>query len=104
MSDLSKVSSALSTAESWFKSIESKDSGNVNANGFETALFNEMGKVFGQAKEVDASVAAYNSNSGDESIERVAFLMAKSEADMRLAVQVRNKAVAAYQEIMNLQI
>jgi flagellar hook-basal body complex protein FliE len=104
MSDLSKVSSALSTAESWFKSIEPKDDERVGASGFEAALVNEMGKIFGQAKEVDASVAAYNSNAGEGSIERVAFLMAKSEADMRLAVQVRNKAVAAYQEIMNLQI
>lgn len=104
MSDLSKVSSALSTAEAWFKSVEPKDSEKLSGNGFEAALLNEMGKVFGQAKEVDASVAAYNSGSGDGSIERVAFLMAKAEADMRLAVQVRNKAVAAYQEIMNLQI
>lgn len=104
-SGLSKASDLIGEADAWMKSA-SKTGGAAEAQGtgFESVLMGELGKVFGAQKEVDAAVTGYNAGAPEASVERTAFLMAKAEADLRLAVQVRNKAVNAYQEVMNLQI
>lgn len=72
--------------------------------GFEGMLAKEIGKVMESAQSAQASIDAFTANPEGVPMERVAFLMAKAEADIRLAAQVRNKAVSAYQEIMNMQI
>jgi flagellar hook-basal body complex protein FliE len=71
---------------------------------FSSILASELGKVFASGSEVDKAVTEFNAGAEGASIERTAFLMAKSESEMRMAVQVRNKVVSAYQEVMNLQI
>ena len=102
---LSKAAEILSEADGWLsKSGKTSGADAVEGGGFEAALAGELGRVFGASKEVDSAVAAYNAGAPEASIERTAFLMAKAEADLRLAVQVRNKAVTAYQDVMNLQI
>lgn len=103
--DLSKASELIHQADAWIKEgAATPGLGTAAGGSFEAALSSELGKVFGQSKDVDAAVASFNAGDSDSSIERTAFLMAKAEADLRLAVQVRNKAVTAYQEIMNMQI
>lgn len=103
--DLSKASELIRQADGWISSTSSTAGPERGVGGsFEATLASELGKVFGQSKDVDAAVASFNAGDADSSIERTAFLMAKSEADLRLAVQVRNKAVTAYQEVMNMQI
>lgn len=100
--DLSKAPELVRQADEWIGTA-----GGAKAGGgasFEMALAGELGKVFGQSKSVDAAVASFNAGEADSSIERTAFLMARAEADLRLAVQARNKAVTAYQEVMNMQI
>ena len=110
MSEMSKVSSAISSADLWLKEASTKlsgsaiDTNNASAPSFDGILASELGKVFGSAKEVDKAVKSYSQGDDDASIERTVFLMAKAEADLKVAVQVRNKAVSAYQEVMNLQI
>ena len=99
----------IGLADAWVREANAATSGASKGavapagGAFESVLAGELSKVFGSAKAVDEAVAAYNGGSG-ESVERAAFLMAKSEAQLRLAVQVRNKAVSAYQDVMNLQI
>jgi flagellar hook-basal body complex protein FliE len=102
--DLSKGADIGAVSSAWAKEI-SEPTGSVPAQeGFSSLLASEMGKIFSTSKEVDASVAEYNAGGDGASIERTAFLMAKAESEMRVAVQVRNKVVSAYQEVMNLQI
>lgn len=106
---MSKVASMIGLADAWVRAADAAASSKAadsarEVSGFESALAGELGKVFGSAKAVDQAVAAYNGGSGAESVERAAFLMAKSESELRLAVQVRNRAVSAYQDVMNLQI
>ena len=110
MSEMSKVSGTISTADSWIREASAKikvsgaEEGSGSGDAFSGILASELGKVFGSAKEVDAAVKAYSQGDAGASLERTVFLMAKAEADLRVAVQVRNKAVSAYQEVMNLQI
>jgi flagellar hook-basal body complex protein FliE len=111
---MSKVSSMIGLADAWMRGADAAATSAshgvgierplVAPGGFESALTGELAKVFGSAKEVTQAVAAYNAGGEEASVERAAFLMAKSEAALRLAVQVRNKAVNAYQDVMNLQI
>lgn len=103
--DLSKASELVRQADDWIgASSGAAGARAVGGGAFESALAGELGKIFGQSKGVDAAVTNFNAGGADSSIERTAFLMAKAEADLRLAVQVRNKAVTAYQEVMNMQI
>lgn len=102
---LSKELEPIAQADAWVR--EAGKTKNANASEpstFEKALVSELGRVFSAQSEVDAAVSAYNAGAPEASVERTAFLMAKAEADLRLAVQVRNKAVNAYQEVMNMQI
>jgi flagellar hook-basal body complex protein FliE len=103
--DLSKASELIHQADGWIGAAGSSSGADKSSSGsFEATMASEMAKVFGQSKEVDAAVVSFNAGGADSSIERTVFLMAKAEADLRLAVQVRNKAVTAYQEVMNMQI
>jgi flagellar hook-basal body complex protein FliE len=105
MTHLSKASGLTSIADAWLNEADSlKGGAKADGGAFESLLAGELGKVFGAAQEVEAAVAAYNVGGDEASVERAAFLMAKSEADLRFAVQARNKAVNAYQDIINLQI
>ena len=75
-----------------------------SSQGFAAMLLGEMSKINSNDLAVKKEMASFNANEEGASIERLSFLMAKAEAELKVAVQVRNKAVGAYQEIMNMQI
>lgn len=57
------------------------------------------------AKQVEADKAAVNLASGQNSnIHEVMIKMEEAEISLRLMVQMRNKVVEAYQEIMRMQV
>lgn len=103
--DLSKGADVGAISSAWSNELAAPgDLSPAQDGGFSSILATEMGKIFSASKEVDAAVGEFNSGGDGASIERTAFLMAKAESEMRVAVQVRNKVVSAYQEVMNLQI
>lgn len=64
-------------------------------------MFNKLEKTTSSAKEV---VEAYAVNPEAVPLEKMALLMSKAETEIRVATQVRNRMVAAYQDIMNMQV
>jgi flagellar hook-basal body complex protein FliE len=70
-----------------------------SAGGFEKML-NETAQ---NLKKADQAILEANTG-GPTDLHDVMIAMEKADISMRLAVQVRNKAVDAYQEIMRMQV
>lgn len=64
-------------------------------------MFDKLEKTTASAKDV---VESYAINPESVSLEKMALLMSKAETEIRVATQVRNRMVAAYQDIMNMQV
>lgn len=73
-------------------------------SGFGELLAKQVEKVTNTALEAQNEIQKVQNGDDNSNLERTAFLMAKAESELGTAVQVRNKAVSAYQEIMNMQI
>jgi flagellar hook-basal body complex protein FliE len=79
------------------------DSGTPTAVGFGSILQDAMQKVGQLDNQATASVQSFLSGEGDD---LQTTIMATQRADLagELFLQVRNKVVAAYQEVMKLQV
>lgn len=64
-------------------------------------MFERLENSTESAKEV---VEQYAKNPEGVSLERMALLMSKAETEIRVATQVRNRMVSAYQDVMNMQV
>ena len=74
-----------------------------NADGFADMIKNSIESV--NRKQVEADKAAAELASGKSSnIHEVMIKMEEAEISLRLMVQMRNKVVEAYQEIMRMQV
>ncbi|RLB72086.1 MAG: flagellar hook-basal body complex protein FliE [Deltaproteobacteria bacterium] len=73
------------------------------AGGFGQLLRESLGKIDGLQHKADEQVTAVQSGRSADMIEAIVAL---EEADMsfQLLLQVRNKAVRAYEEIMRMQL
>jgi len=70
---------------------------------FQSMLEGMIGKV--EQSQTQATQAAQNFLSGgDEELHSVALAAQRADLQFNLFLQVRNKAVAAYQEIMRMQV
>jgi flagellar hook-basal body complex protein FliE len=71
--------------------------------GFQSMLEGMIGRV--EQSHSDAQQAAQNFLSGgDEELHSVALAAQRADLQFNLFLQVRNKAVSAYQEIMRMQV
>ncbi len=74
-----------------------------SADGFADMIKNSIESV--NRKQVEADKAAAELASGQSSnIHEVMIKMEEAEISLRLMVQMRNKVVEAYQEIMRMQV
>lgn len=76
-----------------------KTEGSGAAAGFEK-LLNETAQ---QIKKADNAILESNTG-GSADLHDVMIAMEKADISLKLLVQVRNKAVDAYQEIMRMQV
>ena len=73
------------------------------AGGFQSMLEGMIGRV--EQSSTQAQQAAQNFLSGgDEELHSVALAAQRADLQFNLFLQVRNKAVSAYQEIMRMQV
>jgi len=75
----------------------------AGAGGFQSMLEGMIGHV--EQSQAQASQAAQSFLSGgDEELHSVALAAQRADLQFDLFLQVRNKAVSAYQEIMRMQV
>ena len=73
------------------------------AGGFQSMLEGMIGRV--EQTQTQANQAAQNFlGGGDEELHSVALAAQRADLQFNLFLQVRNKAVSAYQEIMRMQV
>ena len=70
---------------------------------FQAALKDSIGAVQGAQNNAHLSIDRFLSGEGEE-LHHVALATQKAELSFELFMQVRNKVVAAYQDIMRMQI
>ncbi len=73
------------------------------ASAFTQALTDAVGSLSGLQGTADAATAGVAMNNGLD-IHQAMIAMEQASMGMRLAVQVRDKAVEAYQTLMNMQM
>jgi flagellar hook-basal body complex protein FliE len=77
----------------------------LNANGqdFGQSLKGELERVNTLQQEANTAIQDYAAG-GDTPVHQVMLAVNKAELSLQLATQVRNKMVAAYQEVSRMQI
>jgi flagellar hook-basal body complex protein FliE len=78
-----------------------KSPGKENENGFEELMQEAMGKL--SQVQTDAEAAVKELASGGDPSQAI-LAMEKADMDFQLMVEVRNKLISAYQQIMNMQV
>ena len=73
------------------------------AGGFESALREAVQTVEHQRQAAAGSVERFLSGEGEE-LHQTALSVQRAELSFDLFLQVRNKAVQAYQEVMRMQV
>ncbi|NOZ25421.1 MAG: flagellar hook-basal body complex protein FliE [Nitrospirae bacterium] len=80
-----------------------KPEGRDKADGsFETLLDETIGKVASLQKETEKAIAEITSGGGD--IVEAMVAMQKADLSFQVMIEVRNKLVSAYEEIMRMQV
>jgi flagellar hook-basal body complex protein FliE len=74
-----------------------------SGSGFQSAFADALQKVDGYQQTADASVERFLSGEGEE-LHHVAITAQQAEVSFQLFMQVRNKVVAAYQQVMQMQV
>lgn len=75
---------------------------NSNNVSFKDTLTNALNEV--NTKQVDAQNASNNLVKGDADIADVMLQTSEAKVSLQLAVQVRNKLLNAYNELMNMSL
>lgn len=71
--------------------------------GFGSVLADAIGRVEQFQKNADTSIAKFLSGE-DEEVHKVALATEQASMSLDLFLQVRNKVVSAYQEVMRMQM
>jgi len=79
------------------------DSGSKKAGGFNAILQDAMGKVGEFNTTASKSVESFLSGEGDD-LHKTIMTTQRADLAMELFLQVRNKVVQAYQEVMRMQV
>jgi flagellar hook-basal body complex protein FliE len=83
--------------------ITPPDSRNTNVGGFQSVLEGVIGKVENSQVQARNAVESFVTGGTDE-LHSVALATQRAELEFDLFLQVRNKVVSAYQEIMRMQV
>ncbi|MCW5978992.1 MAG: flagellar hook-basal body complex protein FliE [Bryobacteraceae bacterium] len=75
----------------------------ARALAFRDALSEAIGQVEGFRLEADAKVGKFLAGEGED-LHTVALATQRAELAFELFLQVRNKVVSAYQEVMRMQV
>ena len=94
---ISPISSSRAIAEA------SLDSGSKSSGGFGAILQDAMGKVGELQNDASKSVESFLSGEGDD-LHKTIMTTQRADLAMELFLQVRNKVVSAYQEVMRMQV
>jgi flagellar hook-basal body complex protein FliE len=78
-----------------------KSAGSENAHGFEELMQEALGKL--SQVQTDAESAVKELASGGDPSQAI-LAMEKADMNFQLMVEVRNKLISAYQQIMNMQV
>jgi flagellar hook-basal body complex protein FliE len=79
------------------------DTGSKSASGFGSILTDAMQKVEGLGNDATKSVENFLSGEGDD-LHKTIMTSQRADLAMELFLQVRNKVVSAYQEVMRMQV
>ena len=79
------------------------DMGSKSASGFGSILSDAMQTVEGLGDDATKSVENFLSGEGDD-LHKIIMTSQRADLAMELFLQVRNKVVAAYQEVMRMQV
>jgi flagellar hook-basal body complex protein FliE len=79
------------------------DMGSKSASGFGSILTDAMQKVEGLGNDATKSVENFLSGEGDD-LHKTIMSTQRADLAMELFLQVRNKVVSAYQEVMRMQV
>ena len=77
--------------------------GSKSAGGFGSILADAMQKVGELGNDATNSVESFLSGEGDD-LHKTIMATQRADLGMELFLQVRNKVVAAYQEVMRMQV
>src|ERR1700680_3162551 len=77
--------------------------GSKSEGGFGSVLANAMQTVEGLGNEATKSVENFLSGEGDD-LHKTIMATQRADLGMELFLQVRNKVVSAYQEVMRMQV
>ena len=83
--------------------ITPPDTRNTNTGGFQSVLEGVIGKVENSQNQARSAVESFVTGGTDE-LHSVALATQRAELEFDLFLQVRNKVVSAYQEIMRMQV
>ena len=78
-------------------------SGSKSAGGFGSILTDAMQKVGEMNNDATKSVENFLSGEGDD-LHKTIMATQRADLGMELFLQVRNKVVSAYQEVMRMQV
>ena len=82
------------------KNLQKKEE--TESKGFDRLLDETIGKVSDLQKEADQAIKELTGGEGD--IVKAMIAMQKAEISFQTMIEVRNKLVNAYQEIMRMQV
>jgi flagellar hook-basal body complex protein FliE len=74
-----------------------------SGDAFQSVLATALSKVDGYQQNAQASVERFLSGEGEE-LHHVAIASQQAELAFQLFMQVRNKVVTAYQQVMQMQV
>jgi flagellar hook-basal body complex protein FliE len=74
-----------------------------SGDAFQSVLATALSKVDGYQQNAQASVERFLSGEGEE-LHHVAIASQQAELSFQLFMQVRNKVVTAYQQVMQMQV
>jgi flagellar hook-basal body complex protein FliE len=75
----------------------------ASAGGFHSVLEGVIGQVEKTQTQAQQTVDSFL-NGGNEELHSVALASQRASLEFELALQVRNKVVSAYQEVMRMQL
>ena len=84
--------------------LPSQPSQSVTQNGFTDVLKQAVSAVNDQQQQADKLATAFQQGDPNVQMSQVMLSMQKASVSFQAMVEVRNKLVSAYQEIMNMQV
>ncbi|CAB3780310.1 Flagellar hook-basal body complex protein FliE [Paraburkholderia caffeinitolerans] len=105
-SALAQMQSMAAQAASGASDTSAADvgSGAATAGGFAAALKSSIDKISGDQQKAVGESQAFELGAGNVSLNDVMVDMQKANVGFQFGLQVRNKLVAAYTDIMQIQV